>query len=148
MAICIVLFIILDYPSSHMRQTTMIIGLPTDVPSPKGFKFFNMQEILADWKKKGRSFVNFNLTGDTAFDNITLYAIEYRTRKLKLGEDTIHVLKIHFAPEVNYGQFVRLVNAMHIEMQPCYSINSDDFYIWEQPPTRYVASTEIPPLEL
>ena len=125
-----VLFIILQWPDKPIH-TSFTLRLPTNRHSTNEAKVFNMDEFLHSWKEEQRGFEYFSLTGDTIFDKLTLCAVAYETRQMHLKNDTTHVIKVHFKPESTYGQFVYLLNAMHLEMQPCYAATDDDFYIWE-----------------
>lgn len=88
---------------------------------------FNGHELLRRLKYKMA--ININLTGIKELDDKLMEKIQLETRKLNATDDTTHFIKIHFTSNNTYGQFVQLVNMMHLEMQKRYAYWEDDFYI-------------------
>ena len=92
----IVLYSVLNRDVNRVWPTEFSIYLPTEKRSTKTEKVFNIGELLKRWNQEDREFINFNFTGKGSFDDLALGAIEYETRKLKLNDDTTHVIKVHF----------------------------------------------------
>jgi len=104
-------------------------SLSLNLPSENIHSSFNGYAMLK--KLTSKIFIQFYLTGDKEYDNKLMDSIEMKTRQLRLSNDTLHVIKVHFVPACTYGQFVQLNNIMKLEMQPVYAFWEDDFYIWE-----------------
>jgi len=102
MVICMVLLVLLELPW-YPRARVFKLNLPALTRSTKEVKWFNMRELVHQWKKEGRAFKYFDL----------------RT-----------VIQVHFNPECTYGQFIQLGNIMKVQMQPIYACDDNDFYIW------------------
>ncbi len=75
----------------------------------------------------------FILTGSFENDEKILYAIDLKTNLLNISHDTMQVLQVHFSSKNTYGQFVRLVDIIQIEMSERYALFDNDFYIFANP---------------
>lgn len=80
-----------------------------------------------------RNLVYFELPAADGEENTKkIEEIEKAVRRLSATADTTKIIKVHFSAINTYGQFVRLVNIMVIEMQEYYVYCNDEFYAWQE----------------
>lgn len=132
LALCIILLAILNYPYNRKYENAFRLSIPGYHHSTKEVKAFNMAEIFKTWKTEERKYIKFTLSGDSIFDKLTLCAIQYEARKLRMKYDTTDVIRVRFTPDCTYGQFVQVCNIMKIQQIPSYAYADDNcLYAWQ-----------------
>ncbi|WP_269227410.1 hypothetical protein [Flavobacterium eburneipallidum] len=86
-----------------------------------------------------RKYRNFNFNNSEIIEHNKLNQLQVSLRKLKLENDTINGIKIHFGNKANYAVFVKVLDIITIESMPVYCPYKNDIWVFVPAPKKPVA---------